>query len=191
MKRTEGQCEAETRRYREDQESTVKRVILQVKVKKPSNHEKTRSKISSSTEEHDNFNLLRSFDSARRVSMISTKKLSWSRVQASSNFSTRIWSDLGYINNIPNRIVDRSHFNTKMQNNIQCINFVKHTSNISNILERNFMTFKQFSRTISRYSTERGWRGADEFSFVHAPIVHYRVPLSMQWAWNRRSSIWT
>ena len=74
MKRTEGQCEADTRRYREDQESTVKRVILQVKVKKPSNHEKTRSKISSSTEEHDNFNLLRSFDSARRVSMISTKK---------------------------------------------------------------------------------------------------------------------
>ena len=75
MKRTEGQCEAETRRYREDQESTVKRVILQVKVKKPSNHEKTRSKISSSTEEHDNFNLLRSFDSARRVSMISTKNV--------------------------------------------------------------------------------------------------------------------
>ena len=75
MKRTEGQCEADTRRYREDQESTVKRVIFQAKVKKPSNHEKTRSKISSSTEEHDNFNLLRSFDSARRVSMISTKNV--------------------------------------------------------------------------------------------------------------------
>ena len=94
-------------------------------------------------------------------------------MQASSNFSTRTWSDLGYINNIPNRIVDRSHFNTKMQNNIHCINFVKHTSNISNILERNFMTFKHFSRAISRYSTGGGVR------LTTMQLLLHLVPLSL------------
>ena len=159
MKRTEGQCEADTRRYREDQESTVKRVILQVKDKKPSNHEKTRSKISSSTEEHDNSNLPRSFDSARRVSMISTKNVVKTIMKPRASFFKLLNMNL-----VRSRLYQQhskqnsgsftlQHKDAKQYTLIHCINFVKHTSNISNILERNFMTFKQFSRTISRYST--------------------------------------
>ena len=116
-------------------------------------------------------------------------------MQASSNFSTRTWSDLGYINNIPNRIVDRSHFNTKMQNNIHCINFVKHTSNISNILERNFMTFKQFSRTISRYSTGGGSQAHYNATFITFSSSLSPVQCSLlltvdraTWGRNKRSA---